>query len=154
MIKLATTADINSRCTDFISPIDAKFGFYAKSLNLADLQEVAAQIDNTVVESKSIIVGKFFGERTTIRNLSTGCKTVLLCRHLRESESIIDLRECGWNALIPAFWELDGSNARGYLNFFPIGDMRRFAELDFEFEFSGEIFNSVKIMRKLLRGEI
>lgn len=73
-------------------------------------EEVMKKIDNAEIievsrenkDSKDLLIKTPYGV-TTIENLSTGCKTVLNFLHLKDNNIILDITECGWNALEELF---------------------------------------------------
>ena len=64
----------------------------------------ASVIDESRVNkySKDLLIKTPYGV-TTITNLSTGCKTVINFLHLKDDNIILDVTECGWNALEELF---------------------------------------------------
>ena len=78
-------------------------------------KKIVRKIDNAILDDNGIIqspIGK-----CTLKDISTGCKSILLLVYLKDSDIIVPLNECGLNAIDVAF-ELGASmDLYGYLSY-------------------------------------
>lgn len=92
------------RCIEdenFISPVDGKFGVYLSRIPVEIIRGAAREIDHVEVQEDGTFTAKFLDTRKlTVSQLSSGCKAAVLAEFFKnDTSAIIDLRECGDNAL-------------------------------------------------------
>lgn len=106
-LKLYTNKKYISNKDNFIEYVDVYFdsfatyhkidGKYADELRVLDRSKLSDCYGNIVTP---------FGT-TGFENISTGCKTTMLCRAYQNSDKIISLEECGSNAIEYIFEHFD-----------------------------------------------
>ncbi|SEP84125.1 protein of unknown function [Lachnospiraceae bacterium NE2001] len=111
MISIITKAKENEK-----NIIDSEAYFNA-NISSSDFDEkdleVMQLIDNAhLIDKKLGTIKTDFGI-TSIKNLSTGCKTVLVYRYLQKHMITcnLNINECGWNAVKVLFDIADGAEA-------------------------------------------
>lgn len=98
-----------------ILDVEARFSILIKSGKTFDdpiYYTIMKHIDNVKTKSETIIetlLGK-----TTISNLSTGCKSVLLLVDSNKSDYAVSIDECGENALQMAFKIAEKMDLKAY----------------------------------------
>ena len=90
-----------------INENDVFFNRYTSELLDGRASDIIKIIDNSEMQSKYVINSRFDGTLLNVDKLSTGCKTVLNIMY--NPDKIIDIRECGENAL-DVIYALDKGN--------------------------------------------
>lgn len=94
---------IKSKGYKLIENIDIEFNSMIASneihLDNTDAEMIRVLDNACIVNNKIRIMKTPYGDAVDICNLSTGCKACILQNHLKSSDTVISLEQCGRNAI-------------------------------------------------------
>jgi hypothetical protein len=114
--------DLNklSKKCKFITFVDAFFFNHINTRELDELDKYFLEvIDNAEIKSLSTGLVETFEGLTSIYNISSGCKTLILANHIvKENLDIcLDVTNCGENALYEIFDKFAETNLKVFLSY-------------------------------------